>query len=189
MKHNGFTLVEVLVSTAIFSIVMVVALGALLSLSESDRRAETFSTAMNNVSFALESMTRTIRTGATYHCGAAAPLTSPSDCAATPGDTFAFKDANGVTTVYRWSTAGQCGTVSNRCIMRSTDGGTTYMTLTAPDVSIDNLGFYVVGSTSGSPDNTQPRVTVVLVGHVASSAKTQTNFNIQTTVTQRLYDQ
>jgi prepilin-type N-terminal cleavage/methylation domain-containing protein len=62
-QGRGFTLIEVLVSVMIFSVVMTVALGALLAMSQSDKQAEELKTVVNNLDFALDSMTRTIRTG------------------------------------------------------------------------------------------------------------------------------
>src|SRR5437868_2432209 len=82
--QKGFTLIEVLVSVMIFSIVMTVALRALLSMSESDRRAEAMKSVINNLNFALDSMVRDIRTGYNYHCGTSgADLSTPGtqDCA------------------------------------------------------------------------------------------------------------
>lgn len=65
---RGFTLIEIMVSVAIFSVVMVIALGALLSISAAERKAETLKSVMTNLNFALEGMSRTIRTGLNYHC-------------------------------------------------------------------------------------------------------------------------
>ena len=58
--HRGFTLIELMVSVTIFIIVMVIALGSLLSISEAERKAEQLKTVMNNLNFGLESMARAI---------------------------------------------------------------------------------------------------------------------------------
>ena len=93
---GGFTLVEMIVSLAIFAIVAVIAVGALVRILGSNRQAQSIQTSVNNLSFALESMSRELRTGRNYHCAAgdpilagwsynhAIPLTifpSPSSCA------------------------------------------------------------------------------------------------------------
>jgi len=80
--QKGFTLVEMLVSVAIFAVVMTVALGSLLAMSESDRKAQTLKSVINNLNFSLDSMSRAIRTGTTYSCDIAqwAPGVS-RDCA------------------------------------------------------------------------------------------------------------
>lgn len=184
--QKGFTLIELLVSVGIFTVVMVVALGALLSISEADRKAQTLKTVTNNLNFALDNMSRSIRTGNTYHCGSL----SGGDC--TTGSTFFAFDANdGNQRVYRWSSAGCPNTLG--CVERSTDGGNNYYAITAPEVVILNpsggsgLMFYLVGSIPG--DVWQPRVTITLRGYVQVTAAQRSNFDLQTTVTQRLYDQ
>src|SRR4051812_11444285 len=77
---RGFTLIEMLVSITLFSVVMVMALGALLSLSVADRRAEALKSSIDNLTFALDSMSRAIRTGNTYHCGSSGTLSVAQDC-------------------------------------------------------------------------------------------------------------
>lgn len=186
-KHNGFTLIELLVSVALFSIVMVTALGALLSISAATRKAQSFKSAIDNLSSAVESMARNIRTGSDYHCGSA----SGGDCT-TGNNTFVFTDNAGQQTYYRLDTTnasicGQSTTVG--CIERSTDG-VNWLPITAPEVIIQNVGFlfYVIGTGRGSADNIQPRVVITIKGYVQVTATQQTSFNIQTSVTQRIYD-
>lgn len=183
---KGFTLIELLVSVGIFTVVMVVALGALLSVSESDRKAQTLKTVTNNLNFALDSMSRVIRTGYNYHCGSL----SGGDC--TNGNTFfSFTTNQGQTWAYRWGSntcANQLG-----CIQRSTDGGTTWADITAPEVVVQSptgttgLKFYLLGSTRG--DAMQPKVIISLRAYVQQTGAQQSRFNLQTAVTQRLYDQ
>ena len=72
-KHNnrntrGFTLVEMMVSMAIFAVVAVVAAGALLRIIDANKKAQGIQSAMTNINFALESMTRELRTGTKYAC-------------------------------------------------------------------------------------------------------------------------
>jgi prepilin-type N-terminal cleavage/methylation domain-containing protein len=197
LKKNGFTLIEMLVSVAIFTVVMVVALGALLALSEADRRSEALNTAINNLGAALDSMSRTIRTGAQYHCGSGT-LSTTQDCTTVPGSEFAFLAADGVTeTAYCLSgpdsnacsgntTCTGSGVGANVCgILRSTNGGSTWLPMTSPEVNITNLSFYVVGRS----DALQPKLTMLLSGYVAISSGQQSTFNIETSVTQRIYDQ
>jgi prepilin-type N-terminal cleavage/methylation domain-containing protein len=192
---QGFTLIEVLVSVAIFSVVMVIALGALLSLSDADRRAEGIKTATDNLNFALDSMTRTIRTGTNYHCG----TLSSFDCA-TGGNILYFTSASGVQTAYQFDAS--CGGVSGvKCIERQTFNGVTWSAwaaITAPDITLTDMSactsgtppclFYVTGS-PGSPDKIQPIVTITLAGTIPVTATQSATFHLQTSVTQRIYDQ
>jgi prepilin-type N-terminal cleavage/methylation domain-containing protein len=68
MKTRGFTLVEMIVSLAIFSVVAVVALTALMSIMSANRKAQTLQASITNLSYALEAMSREMRVGTTYFC-------------------------------------------------------------------------------------------------------------------------
>jgi type II secretory pathway pseudopilin PulG len=67
-KTTGFTLVEIMVATSIFMIIMLVALGALISSSDTAKKSQALRTAMDNVNFAMESMTKSLRMGTDYYC-------------------------------------------------------------------------------------------------------------------------
>lgn len=191
MKTRGFTLIEMLVSVAVFSMVMVVALGALLSLSEANRKAQLLSEATNNFNSAIDSMTRSIRTGTSYHCGGGVVSTA-QDC--TNGSTeFAFLPAGAsARTVYEYSTSG-CTDNGPGCIVRSQDGGSTFAPITSSDIVVTSLQFYVVGAPSGvqSPQSLsiQPKVEILIAGYITLKSGQTTAFNVQTSVTQRIYDQ
>ena len=192
-NDGGFTLIEILVSVAIFAVVMVIALGALLAMSESDRKAQTLKSVINNLNFSLDSMSRTIRTGQNYHCNAdvtSPSLTLPRECPGSAAGSIAFLSANNQTVIYRYETtnASMCGQLTGTvgCITRSTDGGATYAAITASEVVVSSLQFYVTGATNAS---LQPKVTMLLQGQVQVSGTQTSTFNVETSATQRLYDQ
>lgn len=203
MQTKGFTLIEMLVSVAIFAVVMTIALGALLSMSESDRKAQALKSVINNLNFGLDSISRSIRTGTNYHCGDSAVTngsgqagyTTTRDCTGTPANTFAYNDGNS-TVVYRLETTdyAACGQLQSAvgCILRSTQGGGagTFVPITAPEVIVNSLSFYVTGAESiGNSLLMQPKVTILIAGTVSGAGGANTAFNLQTSVTQRLYDQ
>ena len=198
MRKNGFTLVEVLVSVALFSIVMVVALGALIALSSAVRRAEALDTATNNLSSGLDAMSRAIRTGNTYHCGPGGTLSAPQDCASSaPSSSFTFQDGNTPNSqvTYCLSNPGaltcnpstSCGTGS--CTILRQKAGGPLVPLTSVEVNVSNLQFIVTGSAPTPTDTVQPRVTMSLVGTISISADITSSFKLQTLVSQHLYDQ
>src|SRR3989338_987870 len=120
---RGFTLIEMLVSVAIFSVVMLIALGSLLAMSESDRKAQTLKSVINNLNFSLDSMSRTIRTGTMYHCDVAqGSISAPRDCAVTAATSFAFLAADGVAVYYCLGSGSTCSS-SGTAILRSVGGG------------------------------------------------------------------
>lgn len=198
-----------MVSVAIFAVVMVIALGALLSIATADRKAETISSVMNNLNFAVESMTRNIRTGTDYHCGTfggGVSGTVGDDCTS-GGDYFSFTSANGDNVVYKFDNdtnpstpCAQTGT-THGCIVRSVNGG-AYAPITAPEVVITNinnsnspgLAFYLRGSLRGTPafgmsgDDMQPNVVITITGYVELGPAQRSLFTLQTSATQRLYD-
>lgn len=193
-RQRGFTLIEMLVSVALFIIVMVVALGALLAMSQSDRKAESLKVVINNLSSAFDSMSRTIRTGKNYHCGTSGTLTTPQSC--TSGDTwFTFLQSdNNTLTVYCFDSTAQqmrrytttmanASDLSNHTTCVSTD--TQLVPLTSPEMKIKSMSFYVTDPTVGH----QPKVTILMQGHVDVTATQSTELKLQTSVTQRLYNQ
>jgi prepilin-type N-terminal cleavage/methylation domain-containing protein len=66
--QQGFTLIEMVVSIAIFIVVAVVATVALLQVVNANKKAQSIKTAVNNINYALESMTRELRVGTNYNC-------------------------------------------------------------------------------------------------------------------------
>jgi len=200
-KHyapRGFTLIEMLVSIALFSVVMVVALGALLSMSVSVRTATATNSAINNLSSAMDSISRLVRTGTNYHCGSGGVLENPQDCPTTPDGFFAYRAFDGSQVTYCLSDPAaptQCSSATPKttcptgksCTILRKIGSGGYVTLTAPEVNITYLAFYTEGAALG--DNIQPKMTVVVSGTVPVTNTQSSNFNIQTAVTQRVYDQ
>ncbi len=58
IRHSGFTLIELLVAVSIFLVVVSVGLGSLLTSYRAYQRAMVEARAVDNISFALENMTR-----------------------------------------------------------------------------------------------------------------------------------
>src|SRR3989344_5257439 len=64
--QRGFTLVEMIVAIALFSVVMIVCVGALLALVNANRKAQALQSVMNNLNIALDGMVRSVRMGNSY---------------------------------------------------------------------------------------------------------------------------
>lgn len=157
-----------IVAIFVFSVVMVIATGALVSIVAANRKAQSVKSVMNNVAFSVDSMTRALRVGTDYDCGV------PS-CASVGSESLSFIDVDGREIEYRFNEAtGQ--------IERAIDGA-GFLALTAPEVIVERLAFYVDGvATDG-----QPRVLIV-VGGRAGTGRSETTFDIQTLVSQRSLD-
>ncbi|MDP2593589.1 MAG: type II secretion system protein [bacterium] len=180
---RGFTLIEMLVTIGLFTIVMLVATASVVNIVNADKKAKTLKSVTNNLNFAMEDMVRNLRMGDTYHCGVGnlqAPVEAdeltPNDCPSdAASETIVFKSASD--SVMFFSRIGSSVYVSD-------DGGSTFTSLTAPEVIVNELLFYVDGSAKG--DNKQPRVFILVRGEVRGKDNTSTAFDIQTLVSQRL---
>ena len=189
---HGFSLIEMMVAVTIFAMVMMIGVGALLSLVETNRRAQAINSVMANLNAALEGMSRSIRVGTTYHCrtSSVAPtpseLSVPQDCAAGSGQMIAFEASDGDDddvddqVVYR---------INGTQLERSVNAGGNWVALTAPEVIIESFELFVVGSEplSGG-DEIQPRVVIRISGSAPLSGGQSTTFSVQAGVTQRLLD-
>lgn len=183
-KNKGFTLIEMIVSLGLFTIIMFIATSAFLSIVNTDRKARGVRIAADNLNLSLEDMTRRIKTGYSYYCGESA--SGVLDCAVTPGTAFSFNDQSSPSNriIYKRATGSSCGptySLTQGCILR------TGVLVTSPEIDITRLNFYVKGSIPGSPNNTQPMVVVVVDGTLGTGS-TSATFSVQSTVTQRIYD-
>jgi len=134
---------------------------------------------MNNLDFALQQMSRDIRVGKNYYCGEDYSLPGlRQSCSADPYATaFSYTSHDGsARVVYKL--------VGNQ-IMRSETGVDGFYSITSPQIVIDKLRFYVSGAEANSTPQLQPKILVVLDGHVKIK-NSQTNFQVQTTISSRL---
>ena len=187
-KIKGFTLVELMVSLSIFIVIMVVVMGAILSVLNVNTLSQSKKTAMDNLNFSLETIERAIRFGTNYDCGSIQPLTTPEDCSS--GNTsLTFTASDGSIVTY---------TLTGGVITEKVNAGNP-LPLTSPEVTIQNLTFRVFGSApfvNGSPscatpnDCLQPQVIITVAGIAGSANKpaTQASFKMETTVSQRTLD-
>ena len=162
---RGFTLIEMIVSVAIFSTVVLIAIGALLSIIAANRKANSLRVVMENLNFAVESIARDVRTGDGYECGG-----TGGDCSG--ADDISFEDQNGNAVTYY---------LSGNTILRTTATGT--ITMTSPSVVIEDVNFSVEGSDAG--DGIQPRVLMTIQGYAGEDDRTRSAFSIQTSISQR----
>lgn len=184
-KQAGFSLVELMVSVSIFVIVMLIAVGTLLVLINANAHAQNMSSIMSNLSFALDSMTRKVRTGDEYYClasisnGASLP-DGTSDCA-NGGGVIVFNDGEtGERTGYRLVTVDDIGV-----IQKKVENG-NWLALTSVEVSITEFVVTVTGTTGG--DVEQPQAAFRVEGYAVRGNDQDVDFSIQTRVVQRLLD-
>ncbi|MDH5442213.1 MAG: prepilin-type N-terminal cleavage/methylation domain-containing protein [Candidatus Nomurabacteria bacterium] len=189
-RSDGFTLIEVMVSITIFAIVMTVGLAALLSINRSYQKAQTERTITDNLSSALEAISRQMRVGTSFHCGGGA-YEIPRDCAT--GDSIvAFEAFDGDLldmddqVVYQFEEVSLIGGGSYGQIQRSLDSGRNFVGVTGRNINIENFDVRIIGAES-STDGVQPFAIITIRGKY-TIGQLESDFVIQTSVAQRQLD-
>src|SRR3989344_516090 len=195
---RGFTLIQMIVSIALFSVVMMVALRAPPSLTGANKKAQALQSVMNNLNISVDSMVRNMRMGRDYECvgtGVVSTGANTADCLSGKSEVrFACNQdtPSCVQTSGRWGYRfGAGGGCPAGALCKSTDptASTPWARITAPEVTVQDVTFYVVGTTPGEPGNdmVQPKVIMVIRGE-AGTGKAKTTFHIQATAVQRELD-
>lgn len=177
--QKGFTLIEIMVAVSIFSMVMVVAIGATLAIVSANKRAQALNSVIANLNFAIEGMVRDLRTGYDYDCD---PVNPGTDCL-TGASSIKFHSAqyNGDVT-YGFDANSDCGYG-----LYKIEGGTNYC-LTGDDVHINSVKFYVAGSAPASLGNyDQAKILITINGNFVGYGSLR-EFNLQSMVSQRKLD-
>ena len=180
--RQGFTLLELIVSVALFTIVVTIATSAYLKLIELNRKARATNDLVSNLSFVTESIGRSIRTGRDYDCGG---IGGSANCWPTGNSTFSFENEDGDTVTYLLKSGGVIGMcVGGSCTNASASP------LTDPRITITSLTFYVDGvGTSGTDAAKQPRVIISMSGSITpDTLSAPISFSIQTSATQRIIE-
>jgi prepilin-type N-terminal cleavage/methylation domain-containing protein len=202
-NSKGFTIIEMLVSLALFTIVATVATGALLTLIGNNSRVVEEQSVMTTLSFALDSMAREIRTGYSYYCGTKAAVTgslsdtAEKDCLS-GGEGLSFLETGGsITNSTNNSDPKRLAYyLEGNQIKRKVESVSSAADMTSTnDVLIEDLFFYVSDPTPLTENNTidendnigQPTVTIIIKAKAANS-ESDKEYTVQTTVTQRSLD-
>ncbi len=206
---GGFTLVEMMVALAIFSIVAVVALGALVKIVSANHKAQTLQASMTNLNFALDSMSREIRVGTGYFCDPSPrygydgsslftqPCNAPSSANSSVALAFVSSkvDPSGncnLAYAYRFiptsvnaSTWRMQKAIQPNCTTPINNGNGTpgsFFDILDPNVTITG---YFVRVTQVSGDN-YPLATIRISGFAGNNEKEKTTFDVQTSVSARI---
>ncbi len=180
-RNKGFTLIEIMVASSIFMVVMLVVMGALVSVSYAAKEAQALRTAMDNVNFAMESMTRSLRTGTNYTCVSPGGTTMGGsqniDCIDGGGAIiFTSQDGSVRDTAYK---------LEDGTVKKCTNIATNCLSIVSPNVNVNRLVFYVKGSAPG--DLVQPSVYILMRGSVKVK-NVDHPFALQTFVSQRSWE-
>jgi len=168
-----------MVAVSIFALVMVVAIGAILSIVAANKKAQALNSVITNLNFALEGMMRDLRTGYNYDCGAN-PSDGLTDCGNDAESSIEFTSSQSDGQQVQYSAL-------NGAIYKRIATEEAYP-LTAPEVLVDKLDFYVTGTPhEGSQDYRQPKILIVIKGRYTGYGQVA-SFSLQTLVSQRKLD-
>jgi len=162
-NKRGFTMVELLVAMTLFIIFIMIASGSFIRALRTQRAIVALIAANDNASLSIEQMAREVRTGASF--------------SSTNGNDLDFINAYNIEVTYR---------LNNNTIERG-EGGANFKPITAANVKINSLSFYLRGNLAG--DNYPPRITISLnvsPSNILNIQNISTNF--ETTVSARLLD-
>ena len=176
-KNKGFTLVEMMVSVAIFALVLVVVLGAIITIIDTNRKAQALSSVMNNLNFAVESMTRSVKTAVDVR----GVGDTGDENSITVVDQFAYQDndnkASGADTVSYY--------VKDGVLVKEKEGENE-IPLTDPMVNITS--FKIDPSHYMDKNDEHPLITFIISGTIDNVRIGETAFTIHTSVSSRNYE-
>lgn len=201
-KNNirGFTLIEVLVSLTLFTIVLVIAGGTVVSVIDINKRNQAISSVVNNLNYSIDSMIRDIKTGYLYKCDyegmntvddlkAATVVADPTDCT----KLTLVSTISGADVVVKYEFVPPVLVSSQNGYIQKTVYGTsigTYNITDKTNVNIESLDLSVKNpnalSCLGTCDYGQPSVGVVIKGMAGSQQIEVSKFYVQTFISQRL---
>jgi prepilin-type N-terminal cleavage/methylation domain-containing protein len=156
MMKKGFTIVEMMLAVSLFVIVIPIVLGSFVSAMRVQRETTAYLMANSTIGFALEQMTREMRTGSGFYC------TAPgNDCGGAASDVVYFTNAAGALVSYRYDNAS-----TPKQIVRSENGGAE-SAITSPSINIASAEFVVMGNVAydladPSADYMPARVTIAV---------------------------
>ena len=174
-RVEGFTLIEMLTAVSLFLVIMTISMGAILNVFDINKKSESMKTVMDNLNFSLETMSREMRFGTNYNCigiincpnGGTSVSFTPSDPSYLANTTIIYS-FNGTEIDKQINSPGITGPI---------------IAVTAPEINIENLKFYVRGAGPGS--GYQPNVLIVIKGKAGLKSNTTSEFSVQTLVSQR----
>ncbi len=186
---KGFTLIELMVALTLFVMVVLAAVSALYSVNSASRRVQAMRNVLDNLNFAMESMSRTIRTGSDIVCSDPYP-TSGNNCpygSSSGTDSISVHSTLGIDSdvEYQYVSNGSHGEVQKRIKDMQTSNWSRWVSITAPEINVQTFTFYVDGANKIPIDTKQPSVILFMSGVASAGADNIQPFSLQTYISQR----
>jgi len=169
MKTKGFTIVELLIAVTLFTALIGITSGVFIQSLRAQRNLTAFIAANSNASLTIEQISRETRTGKDFCAN------SNSGCKIDAGvyKELIFTNSKNEKVKYE---------LSGRSVMRSLNGQAP-IPVTADNVNIQTLSFYITGNQPG--DGKNPRITIVLKVGAVGIPFSESVINLETTITPR----
>ncbi len=184
-SQKGFTLIESLVATAIFVVVIAVGTGVFLTISRAQQKAVSVSETQQDARFALEAMVKEVRMGTIDY-----QYYTDNDIILSKGITqLAIQGSDKNYLVFRKGDGNQLEVAINPSYQKSPGN---FQAMTRTDVIVEKLTFFInpiYNPYQSGVEKRQPRVTILLQAKVEDKkdpAKTSV-IDLETTVTSRVY--
>lgn len=192
---KGFTLIEIMVAVSIFAVVSIIAISALVTAHNLNKRAQAVKLVMDNLNFALSSMTLKLKQGGRYYCLEDAISDAGEHNFTASGRDCNDSDIGGAGIAFKVEAASV--DEEDRYFIYQFNGGRLefsqsnpdnandqlpFVTITAPEVNIGDGHFFVMGSTDGNFNS--PHVAVSIYGEAVAGTR-RSAFAIQTTIADR----
>ncbi len=189
---DGLILLELVVALGIFLAVMTIGMGTVLAMYGLNKKGQALKLVMTNLNFAVESMAREIVVGTDYRCPFETGTDGfiPLDCIV--GNTsITFCSSEEKQVFYRFNEGSK--SIQRFVSEEDCDGNDSpeeedWQRITAPEVEITNMKFFVSGATFSPTDECkkQPRAVILIEGVAGVREEEKSEFSIQTTVSQRV---
>ena len=193
MRKRGFSLVEMLVAIAVFMSIMTIAISSLISIISANKKSQAIKSTVDNVTFALENISRDMRTGINYYCHGAEGFSK--ECGEEGSSIIGYNRGSGENegVVYKYYGLDEEKPFLTRTFCDFNDGAFDgcgpEMTLISRDsgINIQNMKFYIIGSDNefNYSARIQPRAVITASGLISSKGSLDTSFNLQTNISQR----
>src|SRR5680860_894022 len=167
INNKGFTLIELMVATSVFTVVMLIAMGSLIITSDAAKKAQTLNFTMDNLNFAMESMTRSLRMGTDYYCSSTIEVNNlinngtniHADCL-NGASAIAFVPAKGnpETDFIIYLLEPRNDVAGTNTIQRFNTENNEFIDIISSNIDIQELKFFSEGSSTSASDKLQPKV-------------------------------
>ncbi len=199
-QQKGYTIIETMIAVSLFLVIVMSGMGAILNANLLHQKSRDMRSIIDSLSFAMEDMSRNIRTGYNYHCVLSsdsttptlAELSTPKSCA--NGYAIVFESSNGSVAdlsdqwIYYIASGKLYKATHGPYTDPNTDPASGFVQLTPDEIVFDSVNpFSVLGALPPGGDSQQPLVTIRLSGTITYK-NIVSPFSLQTSASQREID-